>query len=203
MLKAKRILCTALAMLMSIQCSVLSAWAANDGAVQSGDELIFSTDFDGYQIGSGEYVSSAYDRSSSTYAEGRIVKADGNHPESSYGVKVDEEHGTSLLFDGYDCDGWPSLVSNFSPAVTNERILISYDLLMKDPPATDTGTFAMFGPDSALHINFSTSADGTTIEHGEYTQENAYTSGEWTKVELYMDLANREYVLYVGGNKIG
>lgn len=161
------------------------------------DELIFSTDFDGYQIGSGEYVSSVYDNTSSEYADGKITKADGNHPESSYGVKVDEERGTSLMFNGNDCDGWPSILLNFTPALNDGKVLLSYDFLMNTP-----GWIGIFELDSNNNVQFNATEGEPIVSHGESQYKNAFKLGEWAKIEFYMDFVSKEYILYIDGNEI-
>lgn len=162
------------------------------------DELIFSTDFDGYRIGNGEYVNSVYDNSSSEYAEGKIIKADGNHPESSYGVKVDEAtRGTSLMFNGNDCDGWPSVLLNFTPALNDGKVLLSYDFLMNTP-----GWIGIFELDSNNNVQFNATGGEPIVSHGESEYRNAFKVEEWAKIELYMDFVSKEYILYIDGNEI-
>lgn len=178
---------TVCALMLSL-CGLPSVGAAEN---VPDENSIFFTDFDGYRVGNGNWVSEAYGKN--IYASGWIEP---NVEDSSKGAKADEEHGTSLFFDTWLCDGWPQTYLNFTPALNDGKVLLSYDFLMKTPGWC--GIFEL----GNNNVQFKDDKGETIVSHGGYEYRNAFKVGEWTKIELYMDFASKEYVLYIGGNEV-
>lgn len=179
---------TVCALMLSL-CGLPSVGAAEN---VPDENSIFFTDFDGYRVGNGNWVSEAYGKN--IYASGWIEP---NVEDSSKGAKADEEHGTSLFFDTWLCDGWPQTYLNFTPALNDGKVLISYDFLMNT-----SGWWGAFALGSSGNIQFKDNEGETIVSHGSSQYKNAFKVGKWAKIEVYIDFTSKEYALYIDGNEI-
>ena len=171
---------------------------ADDGEVN-----IFKTDFDSYQVGTEEVVQQTLENLSNAYS---VIRKDNDAAANIAGVKVDDEHGTSMEFN----EAWQNVHVDLPVTCTaNDKALVSFDFIAPNVGGANGYLKVLGNANNNFASQIQLRWDGTAINYwdgvsgdGVKLYESAIPANKWVKIEYYLDHTEKYYITYVEGKPI-
>lgn len=186
-MRIKNIIC-----LVLTASSVICAPTAGAKAFAVNDDIIYETDFEGFESGAGSWDGISFRNAAKT---GGIV-----------GAKVDSTHGTSAkIVDLYASEGRTSYTIDGTVDLPEElyggKYVMAFDIY---PVSWTTSHFTMQAIGSGGEgANVLTMFGRRVKAGGRYDSDSGYNItlplGTWSRIQIYMDLDKGTYITYVNG----